>query len=148
MSDLEVFSYAEFGEGIALLAEQVRPWHPEVILGVVRGGLFVSAGLSYALGIKDVRHVNVEFYTDVGETLPAPVLVGQRPELADLAGRRVLIAEDVADTGATLDFVRTLLPEDADCKVAVLYRKPWSTYQPDFAWRMTERWIRFPWSAD
>ncbi|MGI9197385.1 MAG: phosphoribosyltransferase [Candidatus Nanopelagicales bacterium] len=145
--DLEVFDYAEFGAGITWLATQLveSDWIPDAVLGVVRGGLFVAAGLAYALEVKDVRHVNVEFYTDVGETLEKPVLIGEAPYLADLGGRRVLVADDVADTGATLHFVRGLLPADADVRVAVLYGKPGSTYAPDLAWRTTSQWIRFPW---
>lgn len=145
--DLEVFDYAEFGAGITWLATRLveSDWIPDAVLGVVRGGLFVAAGLAYALEVKDVRHVNVEFYTDIGETLAEPVLIGEAPYLADLGGRRVLVADDVADTGATLHFVRGLLPADADVRVAVLYGKPGSTYAPDLAWRTTSRWIRFPW---
>ena len=57
----------------------------------------------------------------------------------------VLVADDVADTGATLHFVRKLLPADADVRVAVLYSKPATTYLPELAWRSTDKWIRFPW---
>ena len=89
--------------------------------------------------------MNVEFYTDAGETLPEPILIGDQPHLADLVGMRVLVADDVADTGATLHFVRNLLPPDADVRVAVLYEKPHTTYAPEIAWRSTDRWIRFPW---
>ena len=146
-SELETFTYEDFGAGIRWLAEQLvaRGWIPDVILGVVRGGLFVSTALAYALDIKDVRPANVEFYTDAGETLPEPVLIGQPPYLADLGGKRVLVADDVADTGATLQFVRAMLPDDAVVHVAVLYEKPGTTYAPDLAWRSTDRWIRFPW---
>jgi hypoxanthine phosphoribosyltransferase len=145
--DLEVLTYSDFGVGIRWIAERLvsEDWVPDVVLGVVRGGLFVAAGIAYALDLKDVRHVNIEYYTDVGETLPEPKVVGEVPHLADLAGRRVLVADDVADSGATLHFVRTLLPEDAEVRVAVLYAKPSSTYPPELAWRTTDRWIRFPW---
>jgi hypoxanthine phosphoribosyltransferase len=146
-SELELLSYADFGVGIRWLAQQLvtDAWIPDAVLGVVRGGLFVAAGIAYALDIKDVRHVNVEFYTDAGETLPEPVLIGQQPHLADLDGQRVLVADDVADTGATLHFVRRLLPAGAEVRVAVLYEKPHTTYAPELAWRSTDRWIRFPW---
>ena len=146
-SELEIFTYADFGVGIRWIAQQIVDdgWIPDAILGVVRGGLFVSAALAYALDIKDVRHVNIEFYTDAGETLAEPVLIGDQPHLADLVGKRVLVADDVADTGATLHFLRTLLPEGADVRVAVLYEKPHTTYAPEIAWRSTDRWIRFPW---
>ena len=146
-TDLEVFDYVEFGQGIRWLALRLAEdeWIPDCILGVVRGGLFVAAGIAYALDVKDVRHVNVEYYTDRGQTLPEPVLIGQAPYLADLGGSRVLVADDVADTGATLHFVRSLLPDDAEVRVAVLYAKPQSAYPPELAWRMTEKWIRFPW---
>lgn len=146
-SDFEILTYEDFGIGIRWIAQRLvdEDWIPDAILGVVRGGLFVAAGIAYALDLKDVRHVNVEYYTDVGTTLPEPVIVGDVPYLADLTGRRVLVADDVADTGATLHFVRTLLPVDADVRVAVLYAKPATTYPPELAWRSTDRWIRFPW---
>lgn len=146
-SELETFDYTDFGVGIRFLSQELidQDWIPDCILGVVRGGLFVAAGIAYALDIKDVRHVNVEFYTDAGKTLPEPVLVGDSPHLADLGNKKVLVADDVADTGATLHFVRALLPLDADVKVAVLYSKPATTYLPELAWRSTQKWIRFPW---
>ncbi|MGZ5395685.1 MAG: hypothetical protein ACXWEI_09540, partial [Mycobacterium sp.] len=46
------------------------------------------------------------YYTGVDERLDAPVLLPPLPDVADLGGARMLIADDVADTGATLRFVR------------------------------------------
>lgn len=61
--ELETFDYTDFGVGIRFLAQQLvdDDWIPDAVLGVVRGGLFVAAGIAYALDLKDVRHVNVEF---------------------------------------------------------------------------------------
>ena len=145
--DLEVLEYPDFAVGVRWLAEElVRDgWIPDVVVAVMRGGLFVAAGLAYALDLKDVRTINVEFYTGTGVTLGEPRMVGPAPDLGDLTRRRVLVADDVTDTGATLRFVEHLLPSDADVRTAVLYAKPHSEATADFAWRSTERWIRFPW---
>ena len=71
------------------------------------------------------------------------------PDLVDLASARVLIADDVADTGATLELVRDFCGgRVAEARVAVLYEKSRSTVASDYVWRRTDRWITFPWSAE
>ena len=60
----------------------------------------------------------------------------------------MLVADDVADTGATLALVNEFCaPHVAEVRTAVLYEKPWSTIASDYVWRRTDRWITFPWSA-
>lgn len=89
--------------------------------------------------------LNVEFYTGVGSTLDEPVLL----PLEAVTGSRVLVADDVADSGKTLDLVLRLVRERvADARTAVIYDKPRSVIRPDYAWRSTDRWIVFPWSAE
>jgi len=70
------------------------------------------------------------------------------PDLVDFAEQRVLITDDVADTGATLRLVQEFCAgKVADVRCAVLYEKPHSVVKCDYVWRRTERWITFPWSA-
>jgi uncharacterized protein len=70
------------------------------------------------------------------------------PDLVDFAETRVLIADDVADTGATLAEVKRFCEgKVAETRCAVLYEKPWSTVASEYVWRRTDRWITFPWSA-
>ena len=60
-----------------------------------------------------------------------------------------LIADDVADTGATLKLVKDFCAEHvADVRCAVLYEKPRSIVKCEYVWRRTDRWITFPWSAE
>ena len=69
-------------------------------------------------------------------------------DAVDLAGATVLIADDVADTGATLKLVTDFCAAHvADVRCAVLYEKPRSTVRCEYVWRRTELWIDFPWSA-
>ena len=104
--------------------------------------------LSYALGVKNTFTMNVEFYTGVDSRLEAPLILPPVPDPVDLRATRVLIADDVADTGATLELVKRFCEGHvADARCAVLYEKPRSLVRCEYAWRHTDRWITFPWSA-
>ena len=123
-------------------------FEPDLILAVARGGLFVAGALGYALNVKNVAVMNVEFYTGVDERLDVPVMLPPVPSTVDLSGARLLIADDVADTGATLRLVRDYCADHvADARCAVLFQKPHSTVDCEYVWRRTDRWINFPWSA-
>jgi hypoxanthine phosphoribosyltransferase len=61
----------------------------------------------------------------------------------------MLIVDDVADTGGTLEVVHDFATgKVAEVRTAVLYEKPRSVVKCDYVWRRTERWITFPWSAN
>jgi hypoxanthine phosphoribosyltransferase len=146
----EPMSWGDLGEGSRALAEAVRAdgYRPDIVLGIARGGLLVAGSLSYALGIKNTFTLNVEFYTGVEERLEMPILLPPVPDLVDFAETRVLIADDVADTGATLLLVKEFCaPRVAEVRCAVLYEKPRSVIRCEYVWRRTDRWIDFPWSA-
>jgi uncharacterized protein len=149
-TDREELSWETFGSAARELAAGVSAdgFEPDLILAIARGGLFVAGALGYALGVKNVAVINVEFYTGVDERLDVPVVLPPVPSTVDLGGAHVLIADDVADTGATLRLVRDFCADHvADARCAVLYQKPHSTVDCEYVWRRTDRWINFPWSA-
>ncbi len=143
-------SWEDLGVGARALAEEVYAddYRPDIILAVARGGLLLAATLGYALGVKNTFTMNVEFYTDVDERLPAPMILPPVPELVDVSQANVLIADDVADTGGTLRVVRDFCAgKVAEVRAAVLYEKPHSTVKCEYVWRRTDRWVVFPWST-
>ena len=149
--DRERLSWTEFGEAARDLAQLVADdgYAPEMILSIARGGLLAGGALGYALGVKNVYTMNVEFYTGVDERLDVPMILPPVPDLVDFADFKVLIADDVADTGATLELVKDFCSgKVAEVRCAVLYEKPRSTVRCEYVWRRTERWITFPWSAE
>jgi len=90
----------------------------------------------------------VEFYTGIGATLTEPVVLPPLLDMDAVTGSRVLVVDDVADSGKTLDLVLRLVSERVvAARTAVVYDKPRSVIRPDFVWRSTDRWIEFPWSA-
>ena len=150
MAEHEVLSWELFGTAARQLAADVVTdgFAPDLILAIARGGLFVAGALGYSLDVKNVHMMNVEYYTGVDERLEVPVMLPPMPSVVDLGGARVLIADDVADTGATLCFVRDFCAEHvAEVRCAVVYQKPASTVDCEYVWRRTDRWIDFPWSA-
>jgi hypoxanthine phosphoribosyltransferase len=151
MNEREVMSWSDLGTGARDLAHMIADdgWVPDMILGIARGGLLVAGALGYALGIKNTFTMNVEFYTGVDERLDIPMILPPVPDLVDFQETRVLIADDVADTGATLRLVQEFCAgKVAEVRCAVLYEKPRSTVRCEYVWRRTDRWITFPWSAE
>ena len=124
-------------------------YRPDIVLSIARGGLLVGGAIAYALDVKNTFTMNVEFYTGIDERLELPMLLPPVPDLVDFQEQRVLIADDVADTGATLALVKGFCAgKVAEVRCAVLYEKPRSTVSCEYVWRRTDRWIDFPWSAE
>lgn len=149
-TESEVLTWAELGEVTDHLARQVADsgFRPDVVIAIARGGLVIAGSMTYALDVKLVDAINVEFYVDVNETRPDPILLAPMLDSASIAEQKILVVDDVADTGRTLALVLKLLRGfGADVRSAVLYHKPRSIMTPDFFWRHTDAWIDFPWSA-
>jgi hypoxanthine phosphoribosyltransferase len=146
----EELSWELFGTAGRELAHTIADdgFAPDLILSIARGGLFVAGSLGYALDVKNLHVMNVEFYTGVDQRLDLPVMLPPVPNAVDLTSKKVLIADDVADTGATLKLVRDYcLDHVAEVRSAVVYEKPHSTVKCEYVWRHTDKWINFPWSV-
>ena len=149
--DREVMGWQELGGAARALADEIVAdgYLPDLVLAIARGGLLVAGALAYSLGVRNTFTMNVEFYTGVDERLPMPMILPPVPELVDLQEARVLVADDVADTGATLELVKRFCAgKVGEARCAVLYEKPRSTVRCEYVWRRTDRWIDFPWSAE
>jgi hypoxanthine phosphoribosyltransferase len=146
----EVLGWLEFGDAARHLATDVLEsgFRPDFVIAIARGGLLLAGAIAYALGVKNCGSLNVEFYTGIDERLPMPVVLPPLLDQTSLAGARVLLADDVSDSGRTLALVVDLLQKSgADVRSVVLYTKPGTVHEPDYTWHRTSRWIAFPWSA-
>lgn len=146
----EVLTYERFGEAVRELTTSIveSGYRPDWIVCIARGGLMLGGAIGYALPLKNIATLNVEFYTDVDERLDVPVVLPPVLDLVDLAHTKVLVVDDVADTGETLKLVVEMLaPSVEEVRSAVLYEKSRSVVRPDYSWRKTDDWINFPWST-
>ena len=151
MDERENLSWQGFGDASRELATAIAAdgFEPDLILSIARGGLFLAASLGYALGVKNLHVMNVEFYDGVGTTLDMPVMLPPVPSAVDFSAKKVLIADDVADSGRTIELVYTFIKDQVeDARSAVIYEKPRSLIRCDYVWKRTGLWINFPWSRE
>ena len=146
----EILEWQQFGDACRELTQSVvdSGFEPDIVLSITRGGLLPAGVISYALDIKNLHIINVEVYTGVDERLPEPIFLPPLPATSYLAEQKILIVDDVADTGETLRMVRDFADRIAlESRVAVLYEKPRSIIACDYVWKRIDGWISFPWSC-
>jgi hypoxanthine phosphoribosyltransferase len=126
-------------------AVQKSGFEPEVIVGVSRGGCIPARIMSDLLGNLKLANVKAEFYVGVAETRNEPVIT--QPVSFPVVNKRVLVVDDVADTGKSLNLIKSHLKEQGavEIKIAAMYSKPWSSVVPDYCENETCLWIVFPW---
>lgn len=129
------------------LADKIRKngFKPDVIVGISRGGWAPARIISDLLENPELASVKAEFYMGIAETKGEPVIT--QPVSVSVRGKKVLVVDDVADTGKSLRLVRYHLKEQgaSEVKIATIYYKPWSVAVPDYYERETSSWIIFPW---
>lgn len=146
----ETLTWDSFGEASRTLSRRIVAdgFEPEVVVAIARGGLLPAGAIAYGLGVKNCGALNVEFYTGVGTVLESPEVLRPTLDIDYLQGRKVLLVDDVADSGRTLALaVKLLRDRGADLRSVVIYTKPTTLVRPDYSWKDTDLWIDFPWSA-
>ncbi|MFT3912769.1 MAG: phosphoribosyltransferase family protein [Anaeromyxobacteraceae bacterium] len=135
--------WAAFGEIVKNLAARIQArYRPAAVVGIARGGVFVGGALSTALG-AEFYPIRIERRRRDMGVLPHAVV-----ELPHLAGKRVLVVDDLASTGATLARARAVSKKAGagEVKTAVLVAR--SGARPDFSVFETEDVILFAWDYD
>ena len=129
------------------LARQIKgaSYSPEVIVGVSRGGWPPARVMSDLLENPNLASMKVEFYKNIGVTAKRPNIT--QPVTSDIVGKRVLVVDDVADSGHSLRVtVKHLTRKGArEIRVCTLYMKPKSTFKPNHYAKTTSKWVIFPW---
>ncbi|MBS3815026.1 MAG: phosphoribosyltransferase [Hadesarchaea archaeon] len=127
----------------ALAVTIKNDFDPDVVIGVARGGLIPAVRLSHLLNDLLMRVIHVKYYEDVDTPTEEPEIWS---DVGELEGK-VLLVDDVADTGSTLEVVLNHLEDkvEDELRVATLVWKPKSSVKPDYYVYKTSDWIVFPW---
>ncbi len=119
----------------------------DAILGIARGGLTLSHFMSQALSQRNVFTLNTISYD--GRIQKDNVEVFNIPSLEKF--KKVLIVDDIIDSGKTIEKVMTLLKNshpNIEFKVASLFYKEDALVKPDFTINKADKWIDFFWEVD
>jgi len=145
---LEYVSWSQVQSLCEQLAEKVRGFHPHVLVGISRGGLVPVRLISDVLDNHTVATIRIEFYKSMTQTTDFPRVT--QPLSLDVRGLKVLIVDDVADTGRSLLVAKELARRGmaSDVKVATLHYKPRSLIKPDFYIKETNKWLVYPWEIN
>jgi len=141
------YGYEEFKNDTKVLIEAVRPFDPDAIIAVARGGMMLSQLLGHGLDLRNVQSLRVESYDDTARRDAAKIFGS-----CDLQGcKRVLIVDDIVDSGMTLAALLERLRRDhpqTEFRSAAIFYKPAASVQPDYRVKEATEWINFFWETD
>lgn len=147
----ELISWEQFYQLARGLVRLIRAsgFAPDLIVAISRGGLVPARVLADHLNLFDLATLKVEHYHAMRREKLAQV---RYPLMARIAGRQVLLVDDVSDSGDSFQVALEHLlerGEPAQLKTAVLHHKQVSKFIPDyFAAEVTDwRWIIYPWAV-
>jgi len=143
----EAPSWSRIYDMLLDLAGRIRKdgFRPDIIVGISRGGWPPARVLSDLLSNPNVANVRAEFYLGIAETGSEPTLT--QPVSVKTRGKKILIVDEVADTGKSLRMVREHIVQEGakEARTVTVYYKPWSIVRPDYFAKETSDWIVFPW---
>jgi len=148
--DYEYISWNRFYRLCGVLYRKLDDsgFRPDLIIAITRGGYPAARVMADYFDLMDLVSLKIEHYRGP-ERLPETTI--RYPLPLSLEGRRVLLVDDVSDSGDTFDAALAHLSERGQpgaLRTAVLHHKISARYQPDYyAQKVIKwRWISYPWA--
>lgn len=146
----ELITWGEVQRLARRLAYSVRAsgFSPDILVAIGRGGLPAARLVSDYLGILDLTEIKVEHYLGTHKGPEARV---RYPLVAPVTGRRILLIDDVTDSGESFRVAIEHLNAVGTPRMirsAALHHKNVSPFVPDYVGRrlLKWRWIIYPWA--
>jgi hypoxanthine phosphoribosyltransferase len=122
-------------------------FNPDIIIAVSRGGFDPARIISDQLDVRKLASLQIIYYSRLNEKKKKPEILF--PFNAEIMGLKVLVVDDVSDSGNSLIAVKKYILEKdvAAVRIATLHHKPWSNYKPDYYAEEVDKWIIYPWES-
>ena len=140
------YPYEDFLTDTKILTQKIE-WEFDTIIAIARGGLSLAQLLGEYYDLRAVYSINTIGYEDTQKL--DSVQVFNLPQLQD--AKRVLIVDDIVDSGDTLIEVLKVLSEAypyVTFKTASLFYKKSAKIAPNWYVKEAKEWVDFFWTVD
>ena len=133
-----------------ILANMIKnsDFEPETIVGIQRGGCITAVLLSHLLNIEDFCTIGIRSTKsdDIRAQRIKPIIYDSF-SLQLITGKKVLLTDDITDTGVTLiEAKKALLKYGCkEVKSTTIVCAPASNGKVDFYGKEVKPWVVFPW---
>ncbi|VVB98703.1 Orotate phosphoribosyltransferase [uncultured archaeon] len=119
--------------------EAMEKYSPDLVVGIARGGVILAAAAAFRMG-SPLETINASLYND---EKPAKEKTGelQLGKAPDVRGKKILLVDDVSNTGRTLEAVKAALLSAGAREIRTFVYAG----KADFSCRAFEKCLRFPW---
>ncbi len=141
------YSYDSFKLDVQNLTLMCCVFEADTILAIARGGMSLGHALSMSLNVRNLQSIRCQSYDDVTQRNTVSIL----GECDFSQSKRVLIVDDIVDSGKTLYALIPILRErypNIIFTTAAIFTKPTALMQPDFSLHEALDWINFFWERD
>ena len=146
----ELISWARFYSLCRQLVARIDTsgFRPDLIVAIARGGYLPARIVADFFGVMELASFRIEHYRGTHKQPQARVV---DPLTVDVSDRRVLLVDDVSDSGDTFEVAISHVQQrgrPAELRTATMHHKVVSRYVPDFyaAKVIRWRWIVYPWA--
>lgn len=139
-------SWQEMGEMTVSLSQKIQKSGQKFdrLIALAKGGWGWARQLQDLLRIETQSSIQISFYKGIMKTKRVPVVIQSLP--ISILGEKVLVYDDVVDSGETLELAKQYLLTHGAREVvsASHYIKSWTKTKPDYWVKETKAWILFP----
>lgn len=134
------------------LAEIIKKsgFKPDIVVAVARGGFVPARLICDFLGVENLLSVQSQHWTEAAKAEEKAIL--KYPFTIDARGLKVLVVDDIVDTGETLKLAKLFIEENwrpLEVKTAALqWISPVAKFKPDFYYLEIKEWVwfQYPWT--
>ena len=141
------YSYENFKTDIQVLACKCQAFNADTVVAIARGGMTVGHALSMGLNIRNLQSIRCESYDDDTQRESLSIF----GECDFTKSKRVLIVDDIVDSGKTLHALISILQKRYPAilfETASIFTKPTALVQPNYSLHEADDWIDFFWERD